>query len=210
MSANEAAQICPAVIAEIEKCDAVILSDYGKGVFGTNLASAIITAAHKAGKSVIVDPKGSSCTKYRNATVITPNRQEIALATGLDVSTSDALVAAAQNLRALTGAKAILVTRAGEGMTLVTDKIEHLPAESREVSDVTSAGDTVAAILAIALAGGAGLADAPCLANVAASIVVGRRGTAVATTADIAAALVHSGIADFERKIVDPDTAANP
>jgi D-beta-D-heptose 7-phosphate kinase/D-beta-D-heptose 1-phosphate adenosyltransferase len=123
------------------------------------------------------------------------------------VASEESLIAAARRLQTETGA-ALVVTRSGEGMTVVADTVIHLPAESREVADVTGAGDTVAAVLTLALACGAELADAAHLANIAAGIVVGRHGTAVASVSDIAAALVHSGLAGFEQKIVDRDTAA--
>ncbi|TAK98232.1 MAG: D-glycero-beta-D-manno-heptose-7-phosphate kinase [Rhodospirillaceae bacterium] len=208
LAPEDDADLRQAALAALATCDAVILSDYAKGVFGKDLAAAIIAAARAAHKPVIVDPKGTDYTRYAGATVITPNRAELAEATGSPVATDEELINAARRLRQTTGAAAILVTRADKGMTLVEDAAENLAVEGREVADVTGAGDTVVATLAMALACGARLRDAARLANVAAGIVVGRRGTAVATVAEISAALVHTGIAGFEQKIADRDSAA--
>lgn len=195
--------------AEVARCDAVILSDYAKGSLTTGLAAAVIAAARAAGKPVIVDPKGAGYERYRGATIITPNRAELAEATGMKADNDAAIVAAGQALRGHTGAEAILVTRSGEGMSLIAAHgVYHLPAENREVADVTGAGDTVIAAFSLAVAGGAPLVAAARLANIAAGIVVGRQGTAVATAGDITAALLHSGIAGAEEKVVDRATAA--
>ena len=198
-----------AAIAEVARCDAVILSDYAKGALTTTLASVVIAAARAAGKPVIVDPKGAGYERYRGATIITPNRAELADASGMAVDSDAAIVAAAQALRGHTAAQAILVTRSGEGMTLVAaDGVHHLPAETREVADVTGAGDTVIAVLSLAVAGGAPLLAAARLANIAAGIVVGRQGTAVASGNDITGALLQSGLAGAEQKVADRTTAA--
>lgn len=196
------------VLAQIPEADVVVLSDYAKGVFLGALARRIIDAARKAGKPVIVDPKGTDYVRYMNASVITPNRAELHEATGADVGNEAALVAAAQGLRAATNAGSILVTRSGEGMSLIGEKeTTHLPAETREVIDVTGAGDTVVAVLALGLAAGANLADAARLANTAAGVVVGRHSTAVATLHDISAALLRHDLNTAEAKCVDLATA---
>jgi D-beta-D-heptose 7-phosphate kinase/D-beta-D-heptose 1-phosphate adenosyltransferase len=198
-----------AALAEVIRCDAVILSDYGKGTLTSGLAAAVIAAARAAGKPVIVDPKGADYSRYQHATIITPNRAELAEATAMAVDSDDAIIAAAQALRGHTAAAAILVTRSGEGMSLVAaDGVYHLPAETREVADVTGAGDTVISVLSLAVAGGASFLAAARLANVAAGIVVGRHGTAVATGNDIAGALLQSGLAGAEQKVADRATAA--
>ncbi len=193
-----------AVTAQIAECDAVILSDYGKGVLTGSLAAMVIACARKANKPVIVDPKGNDYARYRGATVITPNRAELADAIKLPVDDEERLVAAAKSLRSQIGIDAVLVTRSGEGMTLLDkDTLTHLPAETREVADVTGAGDTVVATLTLAIASGADLLSAARLANIAAGIVVGRHGTAVATPADIAAALRQDQRADADNKVSD-------
>lgn len=204
LSADDMNDLARAVAAQTADAEAVILSDYGKGMLTGTLAAAAIGAARKAGKPVIVDPKGNDYSRYRGATIITPNRSELAEATGMRVDDDAAIVAAAQKLRADIGVGAVLVTRSGEGMTLVSeDGAHHLAAETREVADVTGAGDTVVATLTLALACGAALTSAAQLANVAAGIVVGRRGTAVATPQEIISAMRQSGQAAADQKIAD-------
>ena len=196
------------VAAQISHADIVILSDYAKGVFAGSLASRIIAAARNAGKPIIVDPKGGAYDRYRGASLITPNRAELEEAVSAPIQTEATLVLAAQKLRSDVDATAILVTRSGEGMTLVDGGVvTHLPAETREVTDVTGAGDTVVAVLALAMAAGASLIDAAHLANVAAGVVVGRHSTAVATTHDISAVLMRLDLLPAEAKFVDLPTA---
>ncbi|MGE5491434.1 MAG: D-glycero-beta-D-manno-heptose-7-phosphate kinase [Actinomycetota bacterium] len=171
----------------VENCDVVILSDYGKG--GLTHISEMIRLARAAGKPVLVDPKGDEYGKYAGATVITPNRSELREVVGR-WSSEEELVRKAQALRADLGLEALLVTRSEEGMTLFRDgEVIHQPAQAREVFDVSGAGDTVIATLAVMLAAGAGWAEAIRIANVAAGIVVGKLGTAVVTREELQAAL---------------------
>ena len=164
-------------------CDAVILSDYGKG--GLTHITDMIRFARAAGKPVLVDPKGDDYTRYSGATLITPNRAELREVAGRWKNEAD-LVARAQKLRTDLGLEAILLTRSEEGMTLFTAQGEtHEAAKAREVFDVSGAGDTVIATLAVMLASGATLAEAMKLANQAASIVVAKLGTAVATLEEL-------------------------
>ena len=203
LSADDEADLERAVAVQVGDADAVILSDYGKGVLTGTLAAKVIAAARAAGKPVIVDPKGSDYSRYEGATLITPNRSELAEAVGVAVDTHDAVVAAAGTLCERMKATGVLVTRSGEGMTLVTaDSVFHFPAETREVADVTGAGDTVVATLTLALACGAPLSTAARIANVAAGIVVGRHGTATASPQDIVGALRLAGHGG-EQKIGD-------
>jgi len=190
-----------AVASQVAEADAVILSDYGKGVLTGTLAAKVIAAAKAAGIPVIVDPKGNDYTRYQGATIVTPNRAELAEAVTLPVDGDEAIVAAAQTLRQRIGVDAVLVTRSGEGMTLVTaTTAHHLPAQTREVADVTGAGDTVVAALTLAMASGSDALLAARLANIAAGIVVGRHGTAVASPQDILSSLRYSGHAQAEQK----------
>lgn len=206
---EDAADILRAVASEMVRAEAVILSDYGKGMLTGDLAAAVIALARAQGKPVIVDPKGEDYGRYAGATVLTPNRAELAEATDHAVDTEEALVAAANALRAATQVQAVLVTRSGEGMTLVDGDgaVHHQMAETREVADVTGAGDTVVAVLAAALAGRAAFPLAMRLANVAAGVVVGRHGTAVTNVQDIRAALRQAGLASVDQKVVDQATA---
>jgi len=208
ISAAEEDDLLRDAIGQLPQVDLVVLSDYAKGVFSANLAARIIAAAHKAGKPVIVDPKGTRYERYRGATLITPNRAELEEAVNAHVATETTLVAAAQKLRNDIQADAVLVTRSGEGMTLIESSgVSHLPAETRAVADVTGAGDTVVAVLALAMAAKVPLVDAARLANVAAGVVVGRHSTAVASTHDISAALLRHDLLPAEAKVADLPTA---
>ena len=208
ISSADEADLAKTALSQVSTADVIVLSDYAKGVFAGDLALRIISAAAKAQIPVIVDPKATNYARYRGATLITPNRAELQEATGATIDSEAALVAAAQKLRADTGAGALLVTRSGEGMTLVAEGgITHLPAETREITDVTGAGDTVVAVLALALAAKIDLVDAARLANAAAGVVVGRHSTAVATTQDISAALLRSDLFQAEVKCADLTTA---
>ncbi|WP_428825238.1 D-glycero-beta-D-manno-heptose-7-phosphate kinase [Azonexus sp. IMCC34842] len=184
-------EILQAKLAEFEKrvveADVVILSDYGKG--GLTHIAEMIRLARAAGKPVLVDPKGDDYAKYAGATVITPNRSELREVVGRWSSEAD-LFAKAQKLRAELGLEALLVTRSEEGMTLFSEgETHHQAALAREVFDVSGAGDTVIATLAVMLAAGANWDEAIRAANIAAGIVVGKLGTAVVTREELAAAL---------------------
>ncbi len=158
-------------------CDVVVFSDYGKGTL-TDVA-AMIVAARQAGKPVLVDPKAPDFSRYRGTSVITPNLAEFEPAAG-PCADEQSLRENGRELLASYGIEALLVTRGEQGMTLLrrSETPLHLPAETREVFDVTGAGDTVIAVLAAALAAGADLPGATALANLAAGIVVGKLGTA--------------------------------
>jgi D-glycero-beta-D-manno-heptose-7-phosphate kinase len=163
--------------ARLKSADLVILSDYGKG--GLKHIERMIEAARAAGKPVLVDPKGDDYSRYKGATLITPNRSEFREVAGRWKSEDD-LTERAQKLRSELGLDALLITRSEEGMTLYRERERlHVPAVAREVYDVSGAGDTVIAILGVMLAAGASFADAVQLANKAAGIVVGKLGTAV-------------------------------
>jgi D-glycero-beta-D-manno-heptose-7-phosphate kinase len=163
--------------------DVVILSDYGKG--GLTHIVKMVGMARRAGKKVLVDPKGSDYARYRGATVITPNQNEFRQVAGAWKGERE-LTERAQELRRKLDVGALVITRGAEGMTLFQDGTRfHVAAQALEVSDVSGAGDTVIATLAVALAGGAGMKDAIRLANRAAGIVVGKFGTAVVTPKEL-------------------------
>jgi rfaE bifunctional protein kinase chain/domain len=158
-------------------CDAVILSDYGKG--GLAHITRMISLARRHRKPVLVDPKGEDFSRYQGATVITPNLTEFRAVAG-DWDSERDFIDKAQRLRRELKVDALLVTRSEEGMTLFERGGRlHVPAQAREVYDVSGAGDTVIATLAVMLAGGTALRDAVRVANRAAGIVVGKFGTAV-------------------------------
>lgn len=159
-------------------CDAVILSDYGKG--GLTHIARMIAAARRHGKPVLIDPKGSDFARYYGASLITPNQSEFRAVAGAWKNERD-LTERAQNLRRKLKLDALLVTRGADGMTLFErGRRLHVPAEAREVSDVSGAGDTVIATMAVMLAGGRAMDEAVRIANRAAGVVVGKFGTAVA------------------------------
>lgn len=181
-----------ALVAAYEKAladhDLVVLSDYAKGCLSD--AQVFIKAAKAAGKPVVIDPKGQDFSRYAGATLITPNRAELELVKG-PAADETTLVAQAETLRDELELDAILLTRSEQGMTLfcADEAPFHLPAKAKEVYDVTGAGDTVVSVLASAIAAGVSMPDACVLANIAASIVVGKLGTSTVTTTELAVAL---------------------
>src|SRR5712691_387002 len=173
-------EVLASKLADFEKklpaCDVVILSDYGKG--GLKHIALMIALANRAGKIVLVDPKGDDHEQYRNATMLTPNRAEFQQMVGICKSDKEFAAKARQLMRKL-NLKALLVTRGEEGMTLFSNGgMLKVQAQAREVFDVSGAGDTVIAALGVMLASGVDLPDAVRIANRAAGIVVGKFGTA--------------------------------
>ncbi len=169
--------------AALPHCDAVILSDYGKG--GLTHIATMIGMARAAGKRILVDPKGDDYSRYEGADLVTPNLGELREVVGSWKDEAD-LAARAQKLRSELRLRGLLLTRSEHGMTLFDDAgAMHVPAQAREVYDVSGAGDTVIAALAVMLAAGATLAESVQIANRAAGIVVGKLGTAVATRAEL-------------------------
>ena len=167
----------------LPRCNVVLLSDYGKG--GLTHIAEMIRLARAAGKPVLVDPKGDDYARYHGATLLTPNRSEFRDVAG-GWKTEAELTAKAQKLRAELELDALLVTRSEEGMSLFrAQEVLHEPTQAREVFDVSGAGDTVIATLAVMLASGANMADAVRIANRAAGVVVGKLGTAVVSREEI-------------------------
>lgn len=163
----------------ISKVDAVIISDYGKGIVTEKTAQTAIALARKYKKPVAIDPKGVNYAKYRGATIITPNLREAAIAARRLIINEQSLIKAGRVLRKATQAEFILITRGRDGMSLfASDSATYIPAIPREVFDITGAGDTVIATLSLALAAGAKMKTACILANTAASVVVGKISTA--------------------------------
>jgi D-beta-D-heptose 7-phosphate kinase/D-beta-D-heptose 1-phosphate adenosyltransferase len=183
-----------------------VLSDYRKGLLAGEVPTQLIAAAREAGRAVIVDPKGPDYSRYAGADIIMPNRTDLAEATGMRVDGEGAIVAAATALRQRHGFGAVVVTRGNDGMTLLdANGAQHFPAEAAEVYDIAGAGDTAAATLAAGVAARLELPVAVRLANIAAGVVVGKIGTAVAREADLLAALSPQGGA--LRKIVSREAA---
>lgn len=163
--------------------DVIVFSDYAKGSL-VNVAQ-MIAAAAKLGKRILVDPKGDDFSRYAGASVLTPNKSEMVRIVG-QWKGEDDLAARAQKLRAELGLEALLLTRSEEGMSLFQDGgVQHFPTMAREVFDVSGAGDTVIATLAVMLGAGASLVDAVAMANRAGGIVVGKLGTATVTREEL-------------------------
>ena len=184
---EEAAALQASVAAWLPHCQAMVLSDYGKSALEPALVAQVIAAARQAGVPVFVDPKTDDFTRYRGATCITPNLKEFAAAARAPCGTEAEIATAAHRLLAACEADAILVTRSERGMTLVErhGEVTTVPARAREVFDVSGAGDTVIAALALAQAGGRTLAQAMHVANAAAGVVVSKLGTATANIAEV-------------------------
>ena len=201
-AASEEAIVAHA-LAALPHAGAVVLSDYAKGALTPRVIRAVIQAARDAGKPVIVDPKGRDYSIYHGATMITPNRQELADATHRTATTDDEIAAAAAGLRKALSAQAVLVTRSEAGMTLVHDGASvHVPAYPVRVRDVSGAGDTVVAIIAAMLALRADFESAMRAANAGAAVVVGKRGTATVSVAELRASILPASTLAPEEKIV--------
>ena len=206
VSEETAAELVSQIADRIDDCDVLVLSDYAKGVLTDSVVREAIALARARNIPVVVDPKSKNFSRYSGATVITPNSGEVEAATNINPALSDPNAAAAGEV-ALAQAKsdAILITRAEKGMTLVRSGAQpvHIPGRAREVFDVVGAGDTAVAALSLVLAAGADLAEAARIANVAAGIAVGRRGTSTVSQSDLHQALTRSNGTFVEaRKVV--------
>ena len=179
------------LVAEI---DAVLVSDYAKGFVTPRLVRGVIDAARRHGKPVVVDPKGADLERYKGATVLKPNRVELGVLTGLTVRDHQETLAAARELQRRAGETAIVVTEGKDGMTLLEPgkPDTHFPSFAREVYDVTGAGDTALAALAVALAAGAEIVDAVWLSNLAAGLAVGEPGTVAISKEKLAKAAAEA------------------
>ena len=191
-------------------CRVVVISDYQKGVVAGETAARLIERARERRRIVVVDPKGRDYGRYAGADLVTPNRRELAEGSGLPTETGEQIVQAARAVMRAHGIRAVLCTRSEDGMTLVEGPdgafVTHFAAEAKEVYDVSGAGDTAVAAVALGLASGLRLGIAARLANIAAGIVVGKIGTAVAREAELLEALAPATGA--LRKVVSREAAA--
>ena len=180
-------QLLDTFVAALDEADLVILSDYAKGAVPPSLIAEVISHARNAGKTVVVDPKLADFGAYAGASLLTPNLAELRRTGIVAGDTLEQIAAAASRLAAAHDMEAILVTLSARGMLLAgaDGSWHHAPAQAREVFDVSGAGDTVIAMMAAALAGGIDRAAAMSLANIAASVVVAKSGTAIATPGEI-------------------------
>lgn len=175
----------------LSNADAVIISDYDKGLLTPRVLRAVIESAQSQATLVCLDPKIRNFAHYRSVDVITPNQIEAERASGVEISDESSLITAARRIRELIGCKNVLITRGEHGMSMLDAEGEmtHIPTVAREVYDVTGAGDTVIATLTVALASGATLNEAAIIANHAAGVVVGKVGTATASRDELLATL---------------------
>lgn len=206
----DAELLMPAVLRHLADADAVVLSDYAKGVLTPALLRQVIDRATALGKPVIADPKTTDIARYDGVTVLTPNAGEAAAASGIaGTADADAHAAADRLLSAMPRTRAVLVTRGAKGMTLAERGAapHHLAAVAREVFDVSGAGDTVVATVALALASGAALPAAVEYGNIAAGLAVSKPGTAVVTADELVHEVRSTQVDSTEQKIVTLEQA---
>ena len=191
-------------LAALPRVQSVVLSDYAKGVLAPGVIETVIAAAAQRGTPVIVDPKGTDYSIYRGATLITPNRKELADATRRPVATIEQVVAAATELLGSVECNAVLVTLNEDGMMLLVRGEEPVlvPAYPVKVRDVSGAGDTVVATLSVMLAAGIDLETSMRAANAAASVVVGKRGIATVSAAELRSRILPAASLASEEKII--------
>jgi D-beta-D-heptose 7-phosphate kinase/D-beta-D-heptose 1-phosphate adenosyltransferase len=198
-----------AVEASLHAADVIVLSDYAKGVLCDGVLDAILARTAQTGRLVIADPKRADFAAYRGATVLTPNEHEVRVATRIEAEHDTEADRAGRVALELTGGEAVLVTRSAKGLTLVCRDQEalHLPTRAREVADVSGAGDTLVAALAVALGAGAALPEAAMLANATAGISVGKQGTAAVSRQELLAALHLDELVATDRKVASLEDA---
>jgi D-beta-D-heptose 7-phosphate kinase/D-beta-D-heptose 1-phosphate adenosyltransferase len=203
-SASIEQQLIDTILPQLARVDIVLLSDYAKGVLTARVIRNVIDAAKKLGKRVIVDPKSANLAIYRGATLLTPNRKEFSEATRSRADSEVGIATAAQEAMILADCAAMLITQSEHGMTLVPRDGEaiHVPALPVTVRDVSGAGDTVAAMLAVALAAGADWETTLRLAAAAAAVAVSKKGTAMVTSSELRRRILPHAFLAAEEKIV--------
>lgn len=180
------------VAQKIPETDAVLISDYGKGLITIPFIRQILDIAKKYGKVTIADPKGLDFTKYKGVSLLTPNQKEAGLAAGIEINNNQDLISAGHKLLKTTGIENLLITCGKDGMVLF-ERGNHpftIKAEARQVFDVSGAGDTVLSAFGLAAASGLCFKDAAALANTAAGIVVAKLGTATVSQDELSSALI--------------------
>jgi len=198
------------LIEEIESAmssaDAVVLSDYAKGVLTEDVSQHAIRGARRANIPVLVDPKHRNFTRYRGATTICPNLAELSVTTGIGVKDLDALLTAGQKLTKELGLDCLTATLGEKGIAVVTENTKFVaPAVARQVFDVSGAGDTVIATLALAIASGLGMETAIQIANVAAGIAISKVGTVPVNKDELLMNLMPDIALDAQEKVLPPE-----
>ena len=197
-------KLIDAVLPLLPRADIVLLSDYAKGVLTARVIRNVIDAARKLGKRVIVDPKSANLAIYRGATLLKPNRKEFAEATRSRLDSEKSIADGAQEIMQLADCEAVLVTQSEHGMTLVprNGDVIHVPGLPVRVRDVSGAGDTVAAVVAVTLAAGANWDAALRMANAAAAVAVSKQGAAVVSSAELRRKILPHAFLAAEEKIM--------
>ena len=202
-SARAAATLLGQLAAALPEAAVVVLSDYAKGVLSERVCRTVIAGARAAHVPVVVDPKVRDFLRYRGATAICPNAKELATVTGEPASDLNRLLAAGQAMTAALGLEYMLVTLSEKGIAILRpDSRQYAPAETRQVYDVSGAGDTVVAVVAAAMASGVAIEAAARLANVAAGIVIGKVGTVPIQHGELAGALSEELRPGSDEKVV--------
>ena len=195
-------QILSLLEGGINELDAVLVSDYGKGVICEPLMERVRSLTQRAGKILAVDPKVKNFPLFREVTIITPNHYEAAEATGRWIMNEEDLMTVGRTLLQRLEVQSVLITRGEKGMTLFqhNGEVIHIPTMAKEVYDVTGAGDTVISVLTLAMAGGATAKEAAILSNIAAGMVVGEIGTATIKASELEDA-VRNGIREKRKRV---------
>ena len=178
-------KIVSALVGKLSSYDAVVLSDYGKGVLTLALCQRVIELARKTDTKVLVDPKGSNYLKYRGAYLLTPNKKEASIATNIDINSDEALQEALLKLKHECELSISMITLSEDGIAIYDSQVKQFPTVAKEVYDVTGAGDTVIASIAFALSAGKDISQSCKFANLAAGVVVGKIGSATVSLDEI-------------------------
>ena len=185
ISETSVSKMLDSLQGSIASFDIVILSDYGKGVLTDSLCKGVITLAKSAGVRVLVDPKGSDFSKYHGAYLLTPNKKEAVVATGIEIKDKESLERALLALKEECDLGVSMITLSEDGIATYDKKVETFPTVAKEVFDVTGAGDTVIASIAFALCVGKTIQESAAFANLAAGVVVGKIGSATVSLDEI-------------------------
>ena len=185
IESESVSKIIDSISGKISSYDAVILSDYGKGVLTPQLCQGVISLANANGVKVLVDPKGSDFSKYKGAYLLTPNKKEAVLATNIDIKDDASLKEALLKLKSEVELDISLITLSEDGIATYDNEVKRFPTVAKEVFDVTGAGDTVIASIAFALSAGKSIEETASFANLAAGVVVGKIGSATVTINEI-------------------------
>jgi rfaE bifunctional protein kinase chain/domain len=193
MSPGMESKIFKAYLKLLADCDCVIVEDYQKGLLTEELAGLLISSARDAGKPIAIDPNSKTPVEwYRGASILTPNTKEAESLTGIKIKDEDSLADAGFSLLKQTLSEHVVITRGKDGIAIFSSgdrKVKIVPTYVREVYDVSGAGDTVVAVMALALSGGASIEEASILGNLAAGVEVGKRGTATVSPEEVELAL---------------------